>query len=99
MSDTVWVSGSSSKLENRVSVKKLYLKAQPKLGKECGQLEREASYFLPGRPAGSTITPRDPLPPTVPCYNALCEQLGENTWWWKIFTLFFTLFEEAREDT
>ena len=49
MSDTIWVSGSSSKLENRVSVKKLYLKAQPKLGKECGQLEREASYFLAGR--------------------------------------------------
>ena len=28
-----------------------------------------------------------------------CEQLGENTPRWKNFTLFFTLFEEARDDT
>ena len=61
---------------------------------------REGGKLLPARQAaGSTITPQDPLPSTVPCYNALCEQLGENTWWWKIFTLFFILFEEAREDT
>ena len=99
MSDTIWVSGSSSKLENRVSVKKLYLKVGTAQTGERVWTAREGGKLLPGRPAGSTITPRDPLPSTVPCYNALCEQLGENTWWWKIFTLFFTLFEEAREDT